>query len=130
MLALLSASPAQRDILGLVSVADAAPLPALADLVGMAPYELARLMSGPLGRLLVFSDADVSSTGSVTFAHSALRAEVRRMLGARLVRDYAHRLEEHMADYDEDPWASTAYSNPAPARNFPTASTSAPDNGT
>jgi hypothetical protein len=130
LLALLTASEVQRDILGLIAVADDFPLPGLADIVAMAPYELTRLMNGPLGRLLVRSDAEAPATGSVRFAHPALREEVRRMLGVRLVRAYAARLEDHRKDLGGDPWADPAYNSPAPARNFPTRSTSSGDSGT
>ncbi len=93
LLALLTGSPAQRDILGLISVSDDISLPGLADLVGMAPYELTRLMSGPLGRLFDISDAEASASGLVRFAHSALREEVQRMLGGRLTQEYENRLK-------------------------------------
>ncbi|WP_039937253.1 caspase, EACC1-associated type [Streptomyces himastatinicus] len=102
LLALLSASQTYRDILGLISAADDMPLPVLADLVGVAPYELARLLGGPLGRLFVFSDAEALATGQVRFAHAALREEVRQMLGPRLVREYAQQVEGP----SYDPWAS------------------------
>lgn len=104
LMALLTASPAQRDILGLISAADGdVPLPVLADLVEVAPYELMRLMSGPLGRLFFFSEAEVPATGRVRFAHSALREQVRRMLGPRLMREYARVHETHV----HDPWTDT-----------------------
>ncbi|MGW8760993.1 caspase, EACC1-associated type [Streptomyces sp. NPDC055815] len=93
LLNLLAASEAHRDVLGLIALADDLPLPELAEVAGLAPYELARLMQGPLGRVLTLSDGGAPTTGLVRFAHHELSEEVKQMLGARLLRDYAQRLE-------------------------------------
>ncbi|MFI2208315.1 caspase family protein [Streptomyces sp. NPDC020141] len=108
LLALLSVSETQRDVLGLISVADGLPLNQLAHLVELAPYELARLLQGPLGRLLAVSDADGPATGTVRFALSSLRKHVMRMLGSQLVRTFEKRIDplhSGLGPYD-DPWAT------------------------
>ncbi|WP_369148963.1 caspase family protein [Streptomyces sp. R44] len=108
LLNLLAASEAHRDVLGLIALAEDLPLPELAEVAGLAPYELARLMQGPLGRVLTLSDGGAPTNGLVRFAHPALGEEVKQMLGARLLRAYAGRLEAHSQESwgrpSQDPW--------------------------
>ncbi|MFJ7062084.1 caspase family protein [Streptomyces microflavus] len=111
LLNMLTLSEAHRDILGLIAAAGDRPppaLPELAEMADLAPYELARLLKGPLGRLFVFSDAEALTAGVVRFAYPQLGEEVRQMLGLRLMHEYTQRLGVHRQARDlrvDDPWA-------------------------
>lgn len=100
VLTLLSGTEAQRDVLGLVCAADALPFPGLAELLHAAPYELSRMMSGPVGRLLAVADTEAPATGMVSFAHPALQEVVRQLLGRRRMREYEQALEAR----SRSPW--------------------------
>ncbi|MEV6106496.1 caspase family protein [Streptomyces sp. NPDC051940] len=93
--AVFTGSEAQRDVVGLALAAGGeVTVAVLAELAGVAPYEVDRMLAGGLGRLFRFTRGGPPDGGSVHIAHHALETEARRLLGERLMQAYEDRYFE------------------------------------
>lgn len=94
-----------RDVLGLVTASGGGLTRAdLAELTGRPPYEIDRLLDGPLGRTIGSRPAPLRPEEKVhLFAHETLAQAARDKFGAA-VRAYRTRLHAWADDYRERGW--------------------------
>jgi hypothetical protein len=106
---LLNGTPAQRDLLGLLTVAGGGlTLPDLAELTGLAPFEIRQTLTGVTGRTFTSRAAEWVTSDQAKrvylLAHELIHAETITAFGDHHLSAYRDRLHEWADQYWSHGW--------------------------
>ncbi|MGW4354945.1 caspase, EACC1-associated type [Nocardia sp. NPDC004582] len=101
---LLAGTPAQRDVVGLVTATGGLSDLDLQDLTGLAPYELDTIVHGPTGRTFHTTHLTSGADPVNLLAHETLNDAAQTALGPRLLTRYRDRIHDWATEYRRRRW--------------------------